>query len=231
MSNNMSIYNSIVAGLHIADNKSARVSESKVGVEMFAKWRACENLAYDAFYDYACAKRKSASMGENATIDKEVSDKAFAILRELLSCIGEVNGYKIVANADMMDEVCVCTRKRVKPLAGEALKQASIVKNLRDEVNGFANGMNPDYVQAKTLEYETAKAKLAVLKKQDDSCDNKDIRVSKTAFYTALEDTLAKIAMKQEMTPRAVLEAEAAKRKAERDAKRKANKQAKSAQK
>lgn len=227
----MSIYEAINAGLNIANGREALVSENKVGMEMFAKWRACENMAYDAFYDYACAKRNAASMGESESIDKAVSDKAYAILRELLACIGEVNGYKLVANSNMMDEVCACTHKRVKPLAGEALKQASIVKNLRDEVNGFANGMNPDYVQAKTLEYETAKAKLAILKKQDNSCDNKDIRVSKTAFYTALEDTLAKIANKQEMTPRAVLEAEAAKRKAERDAKRKANKQAKSAQK
>lgn len=237
MNNNnitMSIYESIVAGLSIANKKEARVNENRVSVELFANWMALEKVAYNALYDYAEARERvkvAKSHGEDCTIDKAISDSAFSALRSLLNAIGEVNGHKLIANDDMLIDVCACVYTVKKPLVGEAFTQASIVANLRKEVNGFANGMNPEYVQAKTVEFEAAKVKLALLKKQVHSCDNKKERAKFDEFRLSIENELARVANKQEMTPRAELEARDAALKAERAAKRKANKQAKSAQK
>lgn len=237
MNNNnttMSIYEAIAVGLSIANKKEARVNENRVSVEMFAMWLATEKVAFNAFYDYAEARENvkiAKSHGVEATIDKAISDNAFASLRSLLNAVGEVNGHKLIANDEMLIDVCACVYTVKKPLVGEAFTQASVVANLRKEVNSFANGMNPEYVQAKTVEFEAAKVKLALLKKQVNSCDNKKERAKFDEFRLSLENELARIANKQEMTPRAELEARDAALKAERAAKRKANKQAKSAQK
>ena len=68
------------------------------------------------------------------------------------------------------------------------------------------------------------------LKKQENSCDRKKVRATFGAFRSALELELSAIIAKQEVTPRATLEAREAALKAERAEKRKANKQAKKAQ-
>jgi hypothetical protein len=114
-----------------------------------------------------------------------------------------------------------------KPLAGEALTQDSIVRNLREQVNNIHAGMNPEYVAKITNDYEIAKVRLAELKKVEGSCTTVHERVSNNAFYLALENELATIVNEQDATPWEELEAAAAARKAERDAKRKANKNAK----
>lgn len=225
--NTMSIYEAITTGLTVANSQSARVSEAKVSVDAFAQWKAAENVAYDVFYDYACELRKVSTMGEGATVNKTISDSAFVALQNLLNCIGEVNGFKIVKNREMLDAVAMTSTIVKKSLVGEALTQQSIVKNLKAEVDGFRAGMNEEYIRTKTMEYEQAQVKLSILKKDIGSCETKRTRATKNKFYIALENELALIINQQEMTPRAQLEAEDKKRKEERAAKRKANKLAK----
>lgn len=231
MNNTMSIYEAIREGLSVFDNKEARVSENKVSVDTYAVWLAYEKVAHDAFYDYVCERKKvliAETFGEEYTADKTIENTAHAALRNLLACIGEVNGFKLRSSDDMLIDVSTVSETVVKKLAGEALTQKSIVDNLRREVNGFANGMNPDYVQAKNVEFEAAKVKLRLLKKQAGSKDTHDKEKSKfNDFRIALENEFARIVDKQENTPRAVLEARELKLKEERDAKRKANKLAK----
>ena len=227
MNNTMSIYEAITTGLSVKNSRSARVSENNVSIDTYAVWKAYEKTAFDVFYDYAVAYRKASTMGENATIDKAISDAAYTALQNLLNCIGEVNGYKIVKNENMLVQVTMTSVVVSKPLIGEALKQESIVKNLRIEVNNFHNGMNEEYMTAKKTELEAAVIKLSVLKKSAGSCETVYTRAKEGAFYSALENELATIINNQDTTPRSVLEAQAAARKAERDAKRKANKLAK----
>ena len=230
MSNNMSIYEAISMGLTIANKREARVSESRVSIDDFAKWVGAEKVAYPAFYDYAqeCEKVKVAhTHGEEYAVDKNIKDNAYNAIRGLFACIGLVNEHKLIPNDEVLYDCAQCAVVIVKPLVGEAFKQASIVKNLRDEVNNFATGMNPEYVLAKTKEYETACVKLAVLKKQSNSCETKRERAKFDAFRLALENELARVANKQAMMSREELDARDAKMKAERDAQRKAQKRAK----
>ena len=223
----MSIYEAITAGTTVKNSAKARISAEKVGIDIFAPWRVAENTAFEAFYRYADARRQSANMGEEASIDATITSNAFTALRTLLALIGNVNGHKVYANAAMLDTLAGCTMRIVKPLAGEALTQASIVKNLRDEVNGIRAGMEADYVNRITNEYEEAKIRLAELKKRENSCTTEHTRVSANAFYLALENELATIVNEQNAKSWEALEAEESAREAERKAKRKANKQAK----
>ena len=223
----MSIYEAITNGTTVKNSAKARINATKVGIDVFAEWRVAENNAFEAFYRYADARRKSARMGENAVIDAEIVNNAFVALRKLLALIGDVNGHKVFANDAMLNAVSGCTMVIKKPLAGEALTQDSIVRNLREQVNNIHAGMNPEYVAKITNDYEIAKVRLAELKKVEGSCTTVHERVSNNAFYLALENELATIVNEQDATPWEELEAAAAARKAERDAKRKANKNAK----
>ena len=223
----MSIYEAITVGTTVKNSTKARVNADKVGVDIFPKWRVAENAAFEAFYRYADARRKAAAMGEAATIDKDISDKAFAALRELLNLIGEVNGHKLYANDAMLNTVAALSMVAKKPLAGEAFTQESVVANLRKQVNGIKNGMDAAYVENITRQFEEAKIRLAELKKLEGSCKVEYTRVNANKFYLELENALATIINIQDATPWEVLEKEEAERKAARKAARKANKDSK----
>lgn len=228
--NTMSIYEALVAGKSIANKSAMRISESRVSVDDFAKWSAAVKTALDPFYQYACEMKKVAiakTFGEEYTISQDVKDKAFPALSAIFACIGKVNGFVLRSNDEVMAHVAMTAVVMRTSLIGETETQASIVKNLRAEVQAFANGMNPEYIRAKTLEYETAKEKLALLKKQEGSCKREYVKANPNAFRIALEIELANLVTKQENTAIEVLAEREAKLKAERDAKRKANKLAK----
>lgn len=223
----MSIYEAITAGTTVKNSAKARVNSDKIGIDAFAAWRVAENNAFEAFYRYADARRQSARMGESASIDATITSNAFTALRTLLNLIGDVNGHKVYANDAMLNTLASCSMKSFKPLAGEALTQDSVVKNLREQVNGIRAGMEQDYIDRITNEYEQAKIRLAELKKLAGSCTTEHTRVSKNGFYIALENELATIINAQDAMSWEALEAAEAAREAERKAKRKANKQAK----
>ena len=224
MSKTMSIYEAITAGTTVKNSSKARVSSAKVGVDTFAAWRVAENVAFEAFYRYTDTRRKAAR-GES--IDKSITDNAFIALQSLLDLIGEVNGHKIIKNQSMLDAVAGASMVTKKPLAGEAYTQQSIVNNLRAQVNNISNGMDAEYIQRINLDYETAKIRLAELKKLEGSCETVHVRVSNNAFYLNLDTELATIINAQDAKSWEELEAEAAARKAANAAKRKANKLAK----
>ena len=228
--NTMSIYEALMNGKSIANKSAMRISESRVSVDDFAKWSAAMKTALDPFYQYACEVRKVAiaeTFGEEYVISQKVKDVAFPALANIFACIGKVNGFVLRANDEIMAQVAMTAVVMHTTLIGEADTQASIVKNLYAEVKSFANGMNPEYIRAKTLEYETAKEKLALLKKQEGSCKRERVKASPNAFRIALEIELASLVTKQENIAPEVLAEREATLKAERDAKRKANKLAK----
>lgn len=223
----MSIYEALTRGLSVKNNGSARISTKAVSIDLYASWKVAEDSAYEAFYRYADARRKTAHMGENATIDAEVTSNAFKALRNLLTLIGEVNGHKLMANNAMLDDLASASMCEVKELKGEALTQKSVVDNLKAQYNDIHAGMNPEYVEKITTDYEVAKVRFAELCKLEDSCDTKTARVKINAFRSALETKLAKIVNKQDAMTWEELDARDSAIKAERDAKRKANKNAK----
>lgn len=227
MEKTMSIYEAITAGTTIKNNASARISAKCVGIDLYAVWKVAEDFAFESFYKYADARRKTARMGENAKVDKEVSDNAFKALRSLLTIIGDVNGHKLVPNDAMLDELASVSMREVKELKGEALTQKSVVDNLKTQVEDIHAGMNPEYVEKITTDLEVAKVRLAELCKLPDSCKTSTERVKINAFRSALETKLALIVNEQDAMSWEELDARDAKIKAERDAKRKANKNAK----
>ena len=231
MEKTMSIYEAIVAGSAVKNNRAALVNSKNVDIKDFANWKVAEDTAFRAFYEYADARRKAARMGENAKVDKAITDNAFNALRAILAIVGEVNGHKLIANEAMLNDLAGASRVEVKELIGEALTQKSVRDNLKKQVDGIHAGMNPEYVEKVQHDYEVARIHFNELCKLEGSCKTETVRVKKNQFYVALETGLAQIIKEQNATPWEVLDARDANIKAERDAKRRANKNAKKAAK
>jgi hypothetical protein len=183
--------------------------------------------AFEAFYKYADERRKVARNGENATINADITSNAFAALRTLLALIGDVNGHKVSANDAMLNTLAGCSMVKFNPLAGEALTQESVVKNLKAQVDGIRNGTEEEYITRITNEYEVAKVRFAELKKLAGSCTTEHKRVSVNKFFCDIDAELATIINAQDAMSSQELEAIDKAKTAERDAKRKANKLAK----
>lgn len=223
----MSIYEAITRGLSVKNNRSALVSAKNVNIADFANWKVAEDTAFEAFYRYADARRKTARMGEDAVIDKEVTDNAFKALRSILALIGDVNGHKLIANNAMLDDLASATMVEVKDIVGEALTQLSVRDNLKKQVDDIHAGMNPEYVEKITHDYEVARIHYNELCKLEGSCETKTIRAKNNQYRVALETRLALIVNAQDAMSWEALDARDAKIAEDRKNKRRDNKNAK----
>lgn len=210
------IANALMDNMTIANSSKAKLDAEKVGVDEFSSWKFAETIAYEALYRYASARNNAAHMGENASVDATITSNAMKAIQMLLDCIGEVNGHAICKNQSMLDVLAGCVIAAKKPLAGEALKQDSIVKNYRNQLN---DGMSEEYVADLTAKYEAAKIKLAELKKLEDSCTTVYTRVTFNAFRSKIEQAMGAVVAEQNAKTWEELEAEKEERRKARRAK------------
>jgi hypothetical protein len=213
------IANALMDNMTIANSSKAKLDAEKVGVDEFSSWKFAETVAYEALYRYASARNNTAHMGENASVDATLTSNAMKSIQMLLDCIGEVNGHAICKNQSMLDVLADCVIATKKPLAGEALKQDSIVKNFRSQLKEVNDGMSAEYVEKLTSDYESAKIKLAELKKLEDSCTTVCTRVTFNSFRAKLELAMGGIVAEQDAKTWEELEAEKEERRKARRAK------------
>ena len=211
------IANALMDNMTIANSSKAKLDAEKVGVDEFSSWKFAETVAYEALYRYA--RNNTAHMGENASVDATLTSNAMKAIQMLLDCIGEVNGHAICKNQSMLDVLADCVIATKKPLAGEALKQDSIVKNFRSQLKEVNDGMSAEYVEKLTSDYEAAKIKLAELKKLEDSCTTVCTRVTFNSFRAKLELAMGGIVAEQDAKTWEELEAEKEERRKARRAK------------
>lgn len=213
------IANALMDNRTISNSSKAKLTAEIVGVEEFASWKFAESIAYEALYRYAVARHDTAFMGEAASVDSKLISNAMQAIQLMLDCIGEVNGHAVCKNQAMLDELVKCVNTDTKPLAGEALKQDSIVKNYRKQLKKVNDGMDEEYVADLTAKYEMANIKLAELKKQVGSCTTENTRVSFSTFRSKIERKLGDIISEQKAKTWEELEAEKEERRKARRAK------------
>ena len=213
------IANALVDNMTVSNSSKAKLTAEVVGVEEFASWKFAETMAYEALYRYAVARRHAANKGENAVVDAKVISNAMNAIQLMLDCIGEVNGHTVCKNQAMLDLLANCVIAAKKPLAGEALKQDSIVKNFRAQLKEVNDGMNEEYVEQLNADYIAAKIKLDELKKLDGSCTTEETRVTFNAFRSKVEQAMGLVVAEQEAKTWEELEAEKEERRKARRAK------------
>jgi hypothetical protein len=206
----------LMDNMTVSNSSKAKLSAELVGVDEFSSWKFAETIAYEALYRYAAARHNVAHEGESASVDSKLTSNAMQAIQMMLDCIGEVNGHAVCKNQAMLDVLAGCVIAAKKPLAGEALKQDSIVKNYRNQLN---DGMSEEYVADLTAKYEAAKIKLAELKKLEDSCTTVYTRVTFNAFRSKIEQAMGAVVAEQNAKTWEELEAEKEERRKARRAK------------
>ena len=206
--NKKTIASALVDNMTVSNSSKAKLTAEVVGVEEFASWKFAETVAYEALYRYAAARHNVAHEGESARVDSKLTSNAMQAIQLMLDCIGEVNGYTICKNQAMLDVLAGCVIAAKKPLAGEALKQDSIVKNYRSQLKDVNDGMSEEYVADLTAKYEAAKIKLEELKKLEDSCTTVYARVTFNGFRSKIEQAMGAIVAEQNAKTWEELEAE-----------------------
>lgn len=217
--NKKTIASALMDNMTVSNSSKAKLTAEVVGVEEFASWKFAETMAYEALYRYAAARHNVAHEGESARVDSKLISNAMQAIQLMLDCIGEVNGYAICKNQAMLDVLAGCAIAAKKPLAGEALKQDSIVKNYRSQLKDVNDGMSEEYVADLTAKYEAAKIKLEELKKLEDSCTTVYARVTFNGFRSKIEQAMGAIVAEQNAKTWEELEAEKEERRKARRAK------------
>lgn len=217
--NKKTIASALMDNMTVSNSSKAKLTAEVVGVEDFASWKFAETMAYEALYRYAAARHNVAHEGESARVDSKLTSNAMQAIQLMLDCIGEVNGYAICKNQAMLDVLAGCAIAAKKPLAGEALKQDSIVKNYRSQLKDVNDGMSEEYVADLTAKYEAAKIKLEELKKLEDSCTTVYARVTFNGFRSKIEQAMGAIVAEQNAKTWEELEAEKEERRKARRAK------------
>lgn len=217
--NKKTIASALVDNMTVSNSSKAKLAAEVVGVEEFASWKFAETVAYEALYRYAAARHNVAHEGESARVDSKLISNAMQAIQMMLDCIGEVNGYAICKNQAMLDVLAGCAIAAKKPLAGEAFKQDSIVKNFRAQLKEVNDGMSEEYVADLTAKYEAAKIKLEELKKLEDSCTTVYARVTFNGFRSKIEQAMGAIVAEQNAKTWEELEAEKEERRKARRAK------------
>lgn len=217
--NKKTIASALMDNMTVSNSGKAKLTAEVVGVEEFASWKFAETVAYEGLYRYAAARNNAAHMGEAASVDSKLTSNAMQSVQMMLDCIGEVNGHTICKNAAMLDMLAECVITAKKPLAGEALKQDSIVKNFRTQLKEVNDGMSEEYVDQLNADYVAAKIKLDELKKLENSCTTVYTRVTFNAFRSKIEQAMGAIVAEQNAKTWEELEAEKEERRKARRAK------------
>lgn len=213
------IANALTDNMSVANSSKAKITVEAVGVEAFTNWKFAETMAYEALYRYAVSRRHAANIGGEAVADAKIVSTAMNTIQLMLDCIGEVNGHPVCKNQSMLDLLANCVIVAKKPLAGEALKLDSIVKNYRAQLKAVSEGMNEEYIEQLNADYLAAKIKLDELKKLEGSCTTEETRVTFNAFRFKIEQAMGIIVAEQEAKTWEELEAEKEERRKARRAK------------
>lgn len=206
--NKKTIASALMDNMTVSNSSKAKLTAEVVGVEEFANWKFAETVAYEALYRYASARNNAAHLGETATVDAKIVSNAMQSIQMMLDCVGEVNGHPVCKNAAMLDVLAECVITAKKPLAGEAFKQDSIVKNFRAQLKEVNDGMSDEYVEQLNADYVAAKIKLDELKKLENSCTTVYTRVTFNSFRSKIEQAMGAIVSEQEAKTWEELEAE-----------------------
>lgn len=195
-----------------------KLNAEQIGAESFREWKtlveSLHKVAYLAYMD--CEN-------SNLTADSNDIDKTavFNALREILTELGEVNGHKLCANAELASLVIGYSGKRGNHDSPELQLCNSKIQNARNLLNKYAkmNGVNPEAIANLEAEIETLNSEKAELLNTADNRIKKPTRTTFEAFRLEVEHRLARAIAEQQAKSWEELEAEAEAKRAARRAK------------
>lgn len=206
---------------------SVKVDGEQIGVEAFAQWKTLITDLHRASYRAYVICENSGLKAESTSIDKT---DIFNAIRTILNLIGEVNGHKLVANAEMAIAMISYSGRRGNVDAPELQLCLSRLSNAKKEYTKYQaiNVKDANYKAKKLAEMEQTIAALeeekSTLLATADMRHKQPTITSFNAFRLDVEHFLARVIDGQLAKTLEELDAEAEARKADRAARAKARK-------
>lgn len=208
------------------------VNGEQVTAEGLGEWKTLIEQLHRASYKAYVACENSGLKAESTDIDKS---EVFNAIRAILAYIGEVNGHKMYANAEMAVAVIGYSGKRANKDAPELQYCISRIRNLQAEIANYEqlNVADAEY-KAKKLA-EMSESLEALLNEKSELLATADMRIkqptrtSANAFRLDAEHYIARAVAGQQAKSLEELDAEEAERKARRAEAAKARKAKKTA--
>ena len=150
------IMNALVYNNRFANEK---ITGDQIGVENFETWKTMlENLHRAAYAAYVVCEN-SGLTAESVSIDKTA---VFDAIRPILSVIGDVNGHKLYANAEMAVAMIAYSGKRANKDAGELQLVNSQISNTKKAIATYEkiNVADKAFKESKLSEMNAALEKL-----------------------------------------------------------------------
>lgn len=227
--------NQILVDALVYNNRfaSEKINGEQIGVEAFSNWKNLVENLHRAAYSAYVACENSGLVAESTSIDKT---EIFNAIREILATIGNVNGHKMYANAEMAIAMIGYSGRRANKDAGELQLCTSRINNLKSEISKYRelNVSDEEYKATKIAEMEQSLAALeeekATLLKTADMRIKQPTRTNFNTFRLEVEHFLARVITGQLAKTLEELDAEEAERAEKRKAAAKARKAKKNAQ-
>ena len=222
--------NNAIANALVFNNRFATksIDGEQITAENLAAWKmSIDNLHRAAYKAYVLCEN-SGLKAESTDIDKT---EIFNAIREILATIGEVNGHKMYANAEMAVAVIGYSGKRANKDAPALQLCNSRIANAKKEIRlaEDMNGLNPEYIDNLKTSLAALEEEKSTLLKTADMRIKQPTRTTSNAFRLDVEHFLARAIDGQLAKTLEELDAEDAERKAKRAAAAKARKAKKNA--
>lgn len=226
--------NTVLVDALVYNNRfaSAKLTGEQIGVENFSNFKALVDKLHRASYSAYVVCENSGLQAESTSIDKT---EIFNAIREILATIGEVNGHKLYANAEMAIAMIGYSGRRANKDAGELQLCLSRLSNARKELSKYKDiNVSDEEHKAKVIaEMESTISALedekTELLKTADMRIKQPTRTNSNAFRLDVEHFLARVITGQLAKTLEELDAEEAARKAKRAEAAKARKAKKNA--
>lgn len=220
----ITIMNALVYNNRFANEK---ITGDQIGVENFETWKTMlENLHRSAYSAYVVCEN-SGLTAESVSVDKT---EIFDAIRPILATIGDVNGHKLYANAEMAVAMIAYSGRRANKDAGELQLVNSQISNTKKAIATYEkiNVADKAFKEAKLAEMNATLENLvdekdALLKKADMRI-KQPTRTTFNAFRLDVEHFLARTISGQLAKTLDELDAEEAARKEARKSAAKARK-------
>lgn len=202
-----------------------KLTADQLGAENFRNWKdLLADLHRVAYMTYADCENNDLTT-DSPNIDLT---PVFNALRVVLAQLGEVNGHKISANAELATLIIGYSGKRGNVDSPELQLCLSKIRNRQQELEKYenTNGVNPEAIESLKAELEKLQDEKAELLASPDNRIKKPTRSSADAFRLEVEHRLARLIADQKARSWEELEAEAEAKRQARRAKTAAKKKA-----
>lgn len=198
MANTITNKTSLVNGL-VYNNRFATtsISSSQIGDADLKTWKTLiENLHKSAYSVYAFCENNNLQ-ADSTEVDKS---EVFTALRPIMSELGEVNGHRMLANAELATLIVGYAGKRGNSDSPDLQFCLSKLRNRQKELAEYkkTNGVNPEAIQHLEEEIVALEEEKKTLLSAPDNRIKAPTRTSSNAFRLEVEHRIARAIAEQQ---------------------------------